>query len=107
MKLTEEQIESLASFVLELLDEWPELSNFDGGDIQDLAEKHKILIPQTMYAPCGEFCNCNQVVYDEEWHDGVTCYHMADWLARDAQQRNEADDAGAVDRTKELEPKID
>ena len=102
MELTKEQIESLASFALEILDEWPELSGFDGGDIQDIAEKHKILIPRTVFAPCGESCNCIEFWSEEEMKAGVTCYHMADWLARDAQQRNEAVDAGADDHTKEL-----
>lgn len=90
MELTKEQIESLVGFALEILDEWPEFSGFDGGEIQDIAEKHKLLIPRKMFAPCGKFCNCDAVVYDEEWKDGVTCYHMAEWLARDAQQQDEA-----------------
>ena len=64
-----------------LLDEfYPECGDIDGGTFQDLAEKHGILIPEIKYQPCGEFCKCNEVVYDEEWQDGVTCYHAAEWL---------------------------
>ena len=91
MKMTDEQIESLAGFVLEIMDDWPELGSIDGFDLQDIAEKHKILIPQTVYAPCGESCNCAECYTDEEMQKGVTCYHMADWLVRDAQQRNAPD----------------
>jgi len=85
MKLTEEQIESLAGFVREIYDEWPELGSIDGFELQDLGEKHKLLIPRTVFAPCGEPCSCAECYTDEEMQKGVTCYHMADWLVRDAE----------------------
>lgn len=95
MELTKEQIESLAKFVLEILDDCPDFGYLDGGDIQDLAEKHNLLIPQIVYEPCGENCSCAECYTDEEMQKGVTCYRIADWLARSAQQRNEAERAGA------------
>ena len=94
MEITNEQVESLAKFALEILEDFPDLSSYDGGDIQELAEKHKLLIPQTMHAPCGEDCFCDTYFSDSEWQDGVTCYHIVDWLDRDAEHRNEAVDAG-------------
>jgi len=95
MELTKEQIESLAGFAREILDNWPDdWGSWDGYQLQDLAEKHKILIPRTVTEPCGDNCNCAECYTYEEMKKGVTCYHVADWLARDAQQRNEADDAG-------------
>jgi len=90
MELTKEQIESLANFALDVLDEWPELSDLDAFEIQDLAEKHKLLIPRIVYEPCGEDCNCCACYTSEEMKKGATCYYMADWLVRDAQQQDEA-----------------
>jgi hypothetical protein len=91
MELTKDQIESLAGFALDMLDEWPELGSIDGWDLQDIAEKHKLLIPRTVTEPCGEDCNCSECYTEEEMQRGVNCYHIADWLARDAQQRNAPD----------------
>ncbi len=91
MEMTKDQIDSLASFALEILDDWPELGTLDGGDLQDIAEKHKILIPQIVYAPCSdETCVCAEMCSDSEFARGVTCYHIADWLLRSAELRNEA-----------------
>jgi hypothetical protein len=84
MELTKEQIESLAGFVSEIFDEWPELDSLDGFDLQELGQKHKILIPRTVFAPCGENCSCAELFTDEEMLKGVTCYHIAAWLNRPA-----------------------
>jgi len=85
MELTKEQIDFLAKFALDILDEWPDIGNFDGGDIQDIAVKHNILIPRIVYVRCGEECNCAEYYDEDEWQDGVTCYHIADWLDRAAE----------------------
>ena len=74
-------IEKMQGFIMKLLDEfYPECADIDGGTFQDLAEEHGILVSEVRHEPCGEFCNCNTMVYDEEWTDGVSCYHAADWL---------------------------
>ena len=81
--MTEEtsNYEKMRGFVMALLDEfYPECADIDGGTFQDLAEKYGLLIPEIRHEPCGEFCACNENVYDEEWQDGVTCYHAAEWL---------------------------
>ena len=81
MKLTNDQIESLKKFVLEVLEDWPELGSLDGFDIQELSEKYNILIPEIRYKPCSdEFCNCNEFCNNEDWKKGVTCYRIAKWL---------------------------
>ena len=73
--------QKMKSFILALLDEfYPECGDIDGGTFQDLAEKHGVLIPEIRHEPCGEFCNCAQLCYDEEWQEGVTCYRAAEWL---------------------------
>lgn len=47
----------------------------DGGSVQDIAEKHGLLIPFTATEPCGENCNC------AEWDKfPQTCYRAAEWL---------------------------
>jgi hypothetical protein len=95
MKLNNEQIESLAKFALDILGEWPDVSLMDGGDLQEIAERHKLLIPQTVFSPCmEEGCTCAEVCTDKEFARGVTCYHIADWLTRDAEHRNGADLSG-------------
>ncbi len=74
--------EKMKAFINELFDEYyPECGDIDGSSLQDMAEKHGILVPEIRYEPCGEFCNCNELVYDEEWQEGVKCYRLANWLS--------------------------
>ncbi len=83
--------EKMKAFINALLEEfYPECGDIDGGTFQDLAEKHGILVKEIRHEPCGEFCNCAQVVYDEEWQEGVECFRAANWLS--AQQSVQADD---------------
>jgi len=101
MELTNEQIKSLAMFALEILDDFPDIGNLDGGDLQDIAERHKILVPQIVYAPCHyDGCACAEMCTDDEFTAGVTCYHIVDWLDRVAEQR----DAIALSGLLECEP---
>ena len=94
MEFTKEQSELLAKFVLEVLEEWPDMGSLDGGDLQEIGEKHKILIPHIVHGPCSDNCYCSEFYSNEEWQSGVTCYRLPDWLVRDAQLRIGADDAG-------------
>lgn len=74
--------EKMKAFINDLFDEYyPECGDIDGGTLQDLAEKHGILVPEIHHEPCGEFCNCAQVCSDEEFQEGVKCYRLANWLA--------------------------
>ncbi len=91
MEMTEEQTKLLAGFALEIMQGFPDLLSLDGYEIQDLAVKHKLLIPRTVYCPCGDDCNCATYYDQEEWQDGVTCYNVAEWLTRAAEHRNEAE----------------
>jgi len=86
MELSEEQIESLRKFALGFVDDIADgIGNWDGFQIQDHAVKHKILIPQTKYEPCGEGCNCAEYYGSDEWKDGITCYVIPEWLTRDGE----------------------
>lgn len=93
MKLTDEQIESLRRFVLDVIEPWQDYpGDLDGFTLQDIAEKNKILVPHIVFAPCVEDgCNCSECYTNEEFQKGATCYRIADWLTRDAEQRNGAD----------------
>ena len=98
MEITNEPIISLAKFVLAVLDDFPELVSMDGFDIQDLAEKHKLQVPQIVNVPGSEDnCYCAQFYSDGEMQLGVPCYPIADWLTRSAELRDEAERAGAED----------
>lgn len=91
MKLTDEKIISLAKFALDVLKDWPDMGGLDPCDVQDLAEKHNLLIPQIVHKPCsGELCVCAEICSADEFARGVTCYHRAEWLRRAAEQQDEA-----------------
>ena len=90
METNDEKIISLARFALDVLAEWPDMGSLDGGDLQEIAVKHNILIPHIVHGPCCDECFCGEFYDAEEWLEGVTCYRYADWLTRAAQLRNEA-----------------
>lgn len=77
--------EKMKSFIRELFDiYYPDCGDIDGGDLQDLAEKHGILVSEIRHIPCNdELCACAQVCSDMEFFEGVKCYHLADWLFED------------------------
>ena len=88
--------ERMKAFIRELFDiYYPDCGDIDGGELQDLAEKHGILVPEIRHAPCGEFCNCAQVCSDEEFAEGVKCYSLANWLS--AQQPRALDAANPLE----------
>lgn len=73
----------MMSFIWDLFDEfYPECGDIDGGTLQDLAEKHGILIPEILHAPCQDDCNCAEMVSDEEWKEGSVCYSLAEWITK-------------------------
>lgn len=81
--------EKMKAFIKDLFDEYyPECGDIDGGELQDLAEKHGILVPEIHHEPFGEFCNCDQVCSDEEFEEGVKCFHLANWLSANERTDN-------------------
>lgn len=84
---------SLLAFARDILASFPE-GGLDGGDLQEIAVKHGLLVPETRYAPCGEdgACSCAEYVAADEFADGVTCYRRAEWLKAPA-----AADTGQLD----------
>lgn len=78
------QQEKMKSFINELFEDYEGGSDLDGGDLQDLAEKHGILVPTIHHEPCsdGELneCVCAGICDDDDFKAGVKCFRLADWL---------------------------
>lgn len=68
-----EEVRKLRAFANDIMDCWPE-GDVDGAYLQDMAEKHGLLVPERQYQPCGEACTCAGTVEHADWVDGVTCY---------------------------------
>ena len=71
-----EELARLRSFARDVMETWP-LGDLEGGDLQDLAVKHGLLVPETRYAPCREECFCAGYATVEEFESGVICYRRA------------------------------
>ena len=68
--LMSSDLEKLRAFVQELFTDWPHEFGIDGFDLQDLAEKHGLIEPREVSAPCHpEHCACAE--YDDF---PQTCY---------------------------------
>lgn len=56
-----------------IMDEWPELYSFDPYDLQELATKHHLLVPEQRTTYCKDSCNCAEFEQEgEEW----TCFRL-------------------------------
>jgi hypothetical protein len=56
-------IDKLRAFAQDILEGWPEVPQWDGLDLQEIATKHGLLESKTVTEACGEGCNC--VEYDD------------------------------------------
>jgi hypothetical protein len=73
---------NVIAFAQEIMSIWPH-GDVDGGDLQNIAEKHGLLTPETFYEPCQESgCNCSGMWSSDEWNAGVTCYRKAQILVK-------------------------
>ena len=77
-----EELARLRSFARDVMETWPR-GDLEGGDLQDLAVKHGLLVPETRYTPCREECFCAEYATTEEFEDGVICYRRAALLGTD------------------------
>jgi len=73
-----DETKKLRAFAVEVMSAWPE-GYIDGGYLQNIAEKHGMLVPETRYEPCGESCHCANYCDSEDWEQGITCYRRT-WL---------------------------
>lgn len=73
----EDQHAKLLAFARDILEAWPD-GGVDGGELQELAEKHRLLIPTERAEPCGEYCVCAARYGLVEFP--LTCYRRADFL---------------------------
>ena len=69
-------VTDLVAFAGAVLDYWPDGAP-DGGDLQELAVKHGLLIATPATVPCGENCACAEFY---ETGDEADCYRRAPWL---------------------------
>ena len=65
--------DALRRFAREIMDAWPD-GGIEGADLQAIAVKHGLLVPETLHEPCGESCSCAGLVDADDWDEGVTCY---------------------------------
>lgn len=64
-------LEKLRGFARAILDGWPEVPQWDGCDLQDIAVKFGLLEARRVTEPCGENCQC------AEWDDfPMDCYFL-------------------------------
>ena len=76
--------EKLRAFASDVMKAWPD-GDVDGGCLQDIAEKHGILAPETRFEPCMEGCECANYHNSDEWHRGVICLRRSALLTGVAQ----------------------
>lgn len=74
-------VDKAVSFIRDVMEDWNEFLGIDGVDLQDLALKYGILIPEKRTEICmEEGCRCSEegMQEDEEWE----CYHLAEWAVK-------------------------
>ena len=76
-RLTRER-DALRAFAQDVMDDWPDGGDIDGGTLQDFALKNGLLRakdPQPT-EPCGDECLCAYYSGRDpaDWVDGVLCY---------------------------------
>lgn len=77
-----EEVEKLRSFIRDLFaaSDWPEGNSVDCWDLQELAVKHGLLVRETVKAPCGEICWCEEYHGLEAMAKGLRCLRKVEWL---------------------------
>lgn len=75
----EAERDALRAFAQGVMEAWP-MGDVDGGTLQDLAETHGLLRPETRHEPCGEGCSCAEYALPVEFADGVVCYRKTPLL---------------------------
>lgn len=72
---SEKRANALAAFGVEMVSASREGGSFDGGDIQDLAVKHGLLVIEPRQTECGEHCACSEYGFPAD------CYRNSPLLA--------------------------
>jgi hypothetical protein len=76
LRSTLSENEALRRFAADVLESWPH-GVVPGCELQEIAVKHGLLVPEQRFAPCSEYCNCAEFYASDEWADGITCYRRA------------------------------
>lgn len=74
-----EQLEKLRAFAQDVMESWP-IGDLDGGELQDLALKHGLLMAETRHSPCGDNCSCSEYMDQGDFKDGVVCLRKTELL---------------------------
>jgi hypothetical protein len=88
--------EALRKFAQRVMDDWPDGSNMDGGELQDIAHECGLLKDIIRTESCGDNCGCAEYYSDEEFAEGVTCYTRTALLTGNAMQASAAEDKDAT-----------
>ena len=80
--MTEHEL-TLRAFVRELLDYISDDCGMDipGCDIEEMLEKHGLLVRNEFTVPCADWCACAEVL---DTGEKAECYRTVPWLVRDA-----------------------
>jgi len=70
-------------FAKAILKHFPDCRIIDGGELQDLADKHGLLTKERRTTACSDdgSCNCADCLSPTEMECGFDCYHVHPLLA--------------------------
>ena len=72
-----QRLKMFEAFVWDIYDDWPDCGTLDGFDLQELGEKHGVLIPEKRTTLCHPECNCSEYYSSADIEAGFTCYRPA------------------------------
>lgn len=76
----DDELERLRAFAREILDR-DRGDDIGGDELQEVGEKHGLLVAHYPKTPCGDDCVCADYYACSSWNDGeVTCYRLAESL---------------------------
>lgn len=83
-------LDKLRAFAQAVMEIWPEGVNWDAGDIQDMAVKHGLLVPEIRHEDCSvegvSTCQCAEYCSPEEFKSGVECFRKTELLNGKAEE---------------------
>ncbi len=80
MSAKHDDLVALRAFAIAVMECWPD-GGIDGGELQDLAIEHGLLLGVTRYEPCShDRCACADVYSLSDFDAGIQCYRRTDRL---------------------------
>lgn len=81
------RLRDFAQAIMEAAD-WPEGGDVEGGQIQDIAEEHGLLVKTEQTKPCGEDCWCLEYNGEISETSPAICYRKTPLLLGSVPQRD-------------------